>query len=113
MANQLCKNQMGSTRGIGTHPNVVESLYGGNGAEKNTVDGGGYLRRGRTGDDGDDPEITAMAAGDVGAKTFEGKIARCPQYLYPLAVGGTELKNSVSPRCITAVQLRISVRPRV
>ena len=48
-------NQMGSTRGIETHPNLVESLYGGNGAERITVDGGGDLRRGRTGDDGDDP----------------------------------------------------------
>ena len=54
-ANQSCKNQMGSTKGIGTHPNLVESLYGGNGAERITVDGGGDLRRGRTGDDGDDP----------------------------------------------------------
>ena len=55
MASLSCKNRMGSTKGIGTHPNLVESLYGGNGAEKNTVDGGGDLRRGRTGDDGDDP----------------------------------------------------------
>ena len=106
-------SQMGSTRGIETHPNLVESLYGGNGAEEKTVDGGGVLRRGRTGDDGDDPEIRATAAGDVGAKTFEGIInARFPQYLYPLAVGGTELKNSVAPRWITARQLRISVTPR-
>ena len=71
MANQSCKNQMGSTRGIETHPNLVESLYGGNGAEKNTVDGGGDLRRGRTGDDGDDPKTRATAAGDLGAKRFE------------------------------------------
>ena len=112
MANQSCKNQMGSTRGIGTHPNLVESLYGGNGAEKNTVDSGGDLRRGRTGDDGDDPKTRATAAGDLGAKRFEELIARCPQYIYPHAVGGTELKNSVTPKCITAVQLHISVTPR-
>ena len=63
-------NQMGSTRGIETHPNLVESLYGGNGAEKITVDGGGDLRRGRTGDDGDDPKTRATAVGDLGAKRF-------------------------------------------
>ena len=58
---------------------MVESLYGGNGAEEMFVDGDGDLRRGRTGDDGDDPEIKATAAGDVGAKTFEGVInARDP-----------------------------------
>ena len=112
MANHSCKSQMGSTKGIGTHPNLVESLYRGNGAERITVDGGGDLRRGRTGDDGDDPETRATAAGDLGAKRFEEVIARCPQYLYPLAVGGTELKNSVTPKCITAVQLRISITPR-
>ena len=111
-ANQTCNESDGSTRGIETHPNLVESLYGGNGAEKNTVDGGGDLRRGRTGDDGDDPEIRATAAGDLGAKRFEEIIARCPQYIYPHAVGETELKNSVTPKCITAVQLRISVTPR-
>ena len=111
-ANQSCKNQMGSTRGIETHPNLVESLYGGNGAEKKTVDGGGDLRRGRTGDDGDDPKTRATSAGVLGAKRFEEIIARCPQYLYPHAVGGTELKNSVTPKCITAVQLRMSVTPR-
>ena len=103
MANQSCKNQMGSTRGIETHPNLVESLYGGNGAEKITVDGGGDLRRRRTGNDGDDPKTRAMAAGDLGAKRFEELIACCPQYIYPHAVGGTELKNSVTPKCITAV----------
>ena len=91
----------------------MESLYGGNSAEEMAVDGNGDLRRGRTGDDGDDPKIRATAAGDVGAKRFEGIIkARCPQYLYPLAVGGTELKNSGTPKWITAVQLRISVTPR-
>ena len=111
-ANQSCNESDGSTRGIETHPNLVESLYGGNGAEKITVDGGGDLRRGRTGDDGDDPKTRATAAGDLGANRFEEVIARSPQYIYPHAVGGTELKNSVTPKCITAVQLRISVRPR-
>ena len=92
---------------------MVEFFYGGNGAEEMAVDGDGDLWRGRTGDDGDDPEIRATAARDVGAKTFEGIInARCPQYIYPFAVGGTELKNSVAPRWITARQLRISVTPR-
>ena len=71
---------------------MVEFLYGGNGAEEMAVDGDGDLRRGRTGDDGDDPEIKATAARDVGAKTFEGGInARGPWYIYPFAVGGTEL----------------------
>ena len=90
----------------------MEFLYGGNGAEEMAVDGDGDLRRGRTGDDGDDPKTRATAAGDLGAKRFEELIARCPQYIYPHAVGGTELKNSVTPKCITAVQLRISVTPR-
>jgi len=67
-ANQTCNESDGSTSGIETHPNLVESLYGGNGAEEKSVDGDGDLRRGRTGDDGDDPEIRATAAGDVGAK---------------------------------------------
>jgi hypothetical protein len=35
---------------------LVEFFYGGNGAEEMAVDGDGVLRRGRTGDDGDDPE---------------------------------------------------------
>ena len=36
-----------------------------------TVDGGGDLRRGRTGDDGDDPETRATAARGVGAKRLK------------------------------------------
>jgi hypothetical protein len=51
----------------------VEFLYGGNGAEEMAVDGDGVLRRGRTGDDDDDPETkgaAAMGRGRVCLKEF-------------------------------------------
>ena len=71
---------------------MVEFLYGGNGAEKISVDGGGDLRRGRTGDDGDDPETKATAARGVGAKRLKEESTRAALgYIYPFAVGGTEL----------------------
>ena len=50
---------------------MVEFLYGGNGAEKMSVDGDGDLRRGRTGDDGDDPETKATAARGAGPKRLK------------------------------------------
>ena len=50
---------------------MVEFFYGSNGSEEMSVDGDGDLRRGRTGDDGDDPEIRATAAGDVGRKCLK------------------------------------------
>ena len=50
---------------------MVEFFYGGNGAEEMAVDGDGDLRRGRTGDDGDDPETKATAARGVGAKRLK------------------------------------------
>ena len=73
----------------------MEFLYGGNGAEKMSVNGDGDLRRGRTGDDGDDPETKATAARGVGAKRFEVEInARPSEYIYtPLL--------SVGPSCKT------------
>ena len=100
---------------------MVESLYGGNGAERITVDGGGGLRRGRTGDDGDDPKTRATAAGDLGAKRFEELNRAQPSdiYISPCCrwdrveklgvtemyfccavthIGQTEILNSVSPR---------------
>ena len=80
---------------------------------ENAVDGNGDLRRGCTGDDGDDPETTTMAARGAGAKTFEGEIKAWPSgYIYPFAVGVTELSNSVAPRLITAEQLYTSVTPK-
>ena len=120
MANQSCKNQMGSTRGIGTHPNLVESLYGGNGAEKNTVDGGGDLRRGRTGDDGDDPKTRATAAGDLGAKRFEELNRALPSvYISPCCrwdrvekLGDTEMDNCCAVTHIGHAEIYNSVSPR-
>jgi hypothetical protein len=49
----------------------VEFLYGGNGEEEMAVDDNGDLRRGRTGDDGDDPETKATAARGCGAKCLK------------------------------------------
>ena len=72
----------------------MESLYGGNGAEEMSVDGDGDLRRGRTGDDGDDPEIKATAARDVGAKRLKEESTRAALGIYtPLL--------SVGPSCKT------------
>ena len=47
-----------------------------------TVDGGGDLWRGRTGDDGDDPKTRATAAGDLGAKRFEELNRALPLGIY-------------------------------
>ena len=72
----------------------MEFLYGGNGAEEMAVDGDGDLRRGRTGDDGDDPEIKATAARDVGAKRLKEESTRAALGIYtPLL--------SVGPSCKT------------
>jgi hypothetical protein len=49
----------------------VEFLYGGNGGEEMAVDGDGVLRRGRTSDDGDDPETKGVAAMGRGRVAFE------------------------------------------
>ena len=72
----------------------MEFFYGGNGAEEMAVDGDGDLRRGRTGDDGDDPETKATAAGDVGAKRLKEESTRAALGIYtPLL--------SVGPSCKT------------
>ena len=67
----------------------MEFFYDGNGAEEMPVDGDGDLRRGRTGDDGDDPEVKATAAGDVGANRLKGKSTRATLGIYTplLSVG--------------------------
>ena len=72
----------------------MEFFYGGNGAEEMAVDGDGDLRRGRTGDDGDDPETKATAARDVGAKRLKEESTRAALGIYtPLL--------SVGPSCKT------------
>ena len=72
----------------------MEFLYGGNGAEEMAVDGDGDLRRGCTGEYGDDPETKATAAEDVGAKRLKEESTRAALGIYtPLL--------SVGPSCKT------------
>jgi hypothetical protein len=76
------------------------------------VDGDGVLRRGRIGDDGDDPETkgaAAMGRGRMRLKEFS--TAQSVGNIYPFAVGGTEWNKSVAPRCVTACSHSNSVRP--
>ena len=80
----------------------MEFFYGGNGAEEMAVDGDGDLRRGRTGDDGDDPETKATAARGEGAKRLKEESTRAALGVYiPLRcrwdrvvkLGGTDMDN--------------------
>ena len=80
----------------------MEFFYGGNGAEEMAVDGDGDLRRGRTGDDGDDPETKGAAAMGRGRVTFEEVFNRTGRWIYiPICcrcdrvvkLGGTEMDN--------------------
>ena len=66
------------------------------------VDDNGVLRRGRTGDDGDDPETKGAAAMGLGQVTFEEIFNRTVRWDYiPMCcrwhrmdkIGGTELCN--------------------
>ena len=60
-------------------------------AEEIPVDGDGFLRRERTGDDGDDPKTKGAAAMGRGLVTFEEIFNRTVRWnIYPFAVGGSE-----------------------
>lgn len=71
----------------------MEFFYGGNGAEEMAVDGDGDLRRGRTGDDGDDPETKAGGSSGARARNVWRNFQPYDSlgYIYPSAVGVTEL----------------------
>ena len=67
------------------------------------VDGDGVLQRRHTGDDGDDPETKGAAAMGCGNEWGrEISTVQSARYIYPYAVGGAELNNSVAPICVTA-----------
>jgi hypothetical protein len=81
---------------------LVEFFYGGSGAEEMAVDDDGDLRRGRTGDDGDDPKTKGAAARGSGAKRLKEESTRAALGVYiPLRcrcdrvikLGGTEMDN--------------------
>jgi hypothetical protein len=88
----------------------VEFLYGGNGGEEMVVDDDEDLRRGRIGDDGEDPKTKGAAAMGRGRETFE-EISKCMvRWIYiPMCcrwhrvekIGGTEMCN-----CLQLQQLR-------
>jgi hypothetical protein len=94
----------------------MEFLYGGNGEEEMAVDDDRVLRRGRTGDDGDDPKTKGAAAMGRGRETFEEIFKRTVRWIYiPMCrrcdrvvkLGGTEMDNcrqlctSVTPKITT------------
>ena len=89
--------------------------------EEMAVDGDGDLRRGRTGDDGDDPETRATAARVVGAKRLKEKSTRAALGVYiPLCyrwdrvvkLGGTEMDNCRAVMHFGHAENHNSVSPR-